>query len=101
MRRTPFDFVHEEESHLQTMLNAGIIEPSTTEWAHSPVLIRKRNGKVRWCKDYRKLNFVTKKDVYPLPIIEDCIYTLSGNEWFPKLDANSAYYQIKVKGKGL
>lgn len=97
MRRTPLDFVHEEESHLQTMLNAGIIEPSTSEWASPPVLIRKRDGKVRWCIDYRKLNSVTKKDVYPLPLIKECIDTLSGNEWFSKLDANSTYYQIKVK----
>lgn len=97
MRRTTLDFVHEEESHLQTMLNAGIIEPSTSEWASPPVLIRNRDGKVRWCIDYRKLNSVTKKDVYPLPLIEECIDTLSGNEWFSKLDANSAYYQIKVK----
>lgn len=40
---------------------------------------------------------MTKKDVYPLPLIEECTDTLSGNEWFSKLDANSAYYQIKVK----
>lgn len=97
MRRTPLDFAHEEESHLQTMLNAGIIEPSISELASPPVLIRKRDGKVRWCIDYRKLNSVTKNDVYPLPLIEECIDTLSGNEWFSKLDANSAYYQIKVK----
>lgn len=41
--------------------------------------------------------FSHQKDVYPLPLIEECIDTLSGNEWFSKLDANSAYYQIKVK----
>jgi hypothetical protein len=39
---------------------------------------------------------VTKKDVYPLPLIEECMDTLSGNEWFSKLDANSGYYQVKV-----
>lgn len=65
MRRTPLDFVHEEESHLQTMLNAGIIEPLTSVWASQPVLIRKRNDKVRWCIDYRKLNSVTKKMSIP------------------------------------
>ena len=97
MRRTPMVFAQEEESHLKTMLEAGIIEPSISEWASPPVLIRKRDGKVRWCIDYRKLNAVTKKDVYPLPLIEECIDTLSGNEWYSKLDANSAYYQIKVK----
>ena len=42
MRRTPLDFVHQEEAHLETILNAGIIEPSTSEWASPPVLIRKR-----------------------------------------------------------
>lgn len=47
MRRTPLDFAHEEEAHLKTMLNAGIIEPSTSEWASPLVLIRKRDGKVR------------------------------------------------------
>lgn len=39
---------------------------------------------------------VTRKDVHPLPLIEECIDTLSVNEWFSKLDADSAYYQIKV-----
>lgn len=97
MRRTPLDFVQVEENHLQTMLEAGIIKQSNSEWASLPVLVRKKDGKVRWCIDYRKLNSVTKKDVYPLPLIEECIDTLSGNEWFSKLDANSAYYQIKVK----
>lgn len=70
MRRTPMVFAQEEESHLQKMLDAGVIEPSISEWASPPVLIRKRDGKVRWCIDYRKLNSVTKKDVYPLPLIE-------------------------------
>ncbi|VDH93238.1 Hypothetical predicted protein [Mytilus galloprovincialis] len=79
------------------MLDAGIIEPSISEWASAPVLVRKRDGNVRWCIDYRKLNSVTKKDVYPLPLIDECLDTLAENEWFSKLDANSAYYQVKVK----
>lgn len=51
MRRASLGFVHGEESHLQTMLNAGIIEPSTSEWASPSVLLCKRDGKVRWCID--------------------------------------------------
>lgn len=47
--------------------------------------------------DYRKLNSVTKKDVYLLQLIEEYIDTMFGNEWFSKLDANLANYQIKVK----
>ena len=55
--------------------------------------------KVRYAIDYRKLNSVTKMDVYPLPLVEDFLDTLSGNEWFSKLDANNAYYQMSVKSE--
>lgn len=91
MRRTPVCFAAEEEAHLQKMLKAGVIQESTSDWASAPVLIRKRDGSVRWCIDYRALNEVTVKDVFPLPLIDDCLDTLSGSIWFSKLDANSAY----------
>ena len=97
MRRTPEVFAKEEESHLQTMLDAGIIEPLISEWASPLVLIRKKDGSVLWCIDYRRLNQVTIKEINPLPLIHECIDTLSENKWYSKLDANSAYYQIKVK----
>jgi hypothetical protein len=67
MRRTPLFFAGEEEAHLKKMLDAGVIQPSISEWASAPVLIRKKDGQVRWCLDYRKLNNVTRKDVFPLP----------------------------------
>lgn len=79
------------------MLKAGVIPPSTSLWSSAPVLIRKRDGGVRWCIDYRKLNAVTVKDVYLLPLIDDCLDVLANNLWFSKLDANSAYWQIKIK----
>ena len=82
---------------LQKMLDAGVIQPSISEWASAPVLIRKRDGGVRWCIDYRALNTVTVKDVFPLPLIEECLYTLAGNIWYSKLDANSAYWQVGIK----
>lgn len=97
MQRTPACFVEEEEAHLKKMLDAGVIQESVSEWASSPVLIRKRDGSVRWCIDYRALNDVTVKDTFPLPLIEDCLDTLAGNIWFSKLDANSAYWQVRVK----
>lgn len=73
------------------MLQAGVIEPSISEWASPPVLIQKSDGKVRYAIDYRKVNSVTRKDVYPLSLIEECLDTWSGNEWFSKLDAINAY----------
>ncbi|XP_053392278.1 uncharacterized protein LOC128554962 [Mercenaria mercenaria] len=69
MRRIPACFVGEEEAHLKKMLDAGVIQESISEWASSPVLIRKRDRSVRWCNDYRSLNDVTIKikDTFPLP----------------------------------
>lgn len=55
MRRTPVGF-EKEEAHLQKMLDAGVIKPSSSEWASAPVLVRKRDGGVRLCIDYRVLN---------------------------------------------
>ena len=97
MRRTPACFANEEEAHLQKMLRAGVIQESTSEWASAPVLIRKRDGTVRWCIDYRALNAATVKDNFPLPLVDDCLDTLSGSIWFSKLDANSAYWQVKIR----
>ena len=87
----------EEEAHLKKMLEAGVIKEVASDWASSPVLIRKRDGSVRWCIDYRGLNKVTVKDVFPLPLVDDCLDTLAGNVWFSRLDANSAYWQINIK----
>ena len=99
MRRTPPGFAEEEEAHLKKMLDAGVIQESSSDWAAPPVLIRKRDGSVRWCIDYRALNDVTIKDVYPLPLVDECLDTLAGSVWFSKLDANSAYWQIKIREK--
>jgi hypothetical protein len=79
MRRTPLQFVEEEKQQLSRMLTAGVIEPSVSECTSAPVLIRKSDGKVRYAIDYRKLNAVTRRDVYPLPLIEECLDTLEGN----------------------
>ena len=98
MRRTPTVFQGGEEGHLDKMLAAGVIQPSTSDWASAPVevLVRQKDGSVRWCVDYRALNKVTIKATYPLPLIEECLDTLAGNRWFSKLDANAAYWQIKI-----
>ena len=79
------------------MLKVGIIEPADSEWTSPPVLVRKKDGRVRWCIDYRKLNNATKKDTYPLPLIEECLDALSGNMYFSTLDMASGYWQIEVE----
>jgi hypothetical protein len=92
IRRTPLG-----ETQLKKMLGAGVIRPSVSEWASAPVLIRKRCGSVWWCVDYRALNALTTNDVFPLPLVDECLDTLAGNVWYSKLDANSAYWQVKIK----
>ncbi|RLC02359.1 MAG: hypothetical protein DRI57_30125, partial [Deltaproteobacteria bacterium] len=96
MRRTPLGFAQEEKEHLQLMLDHGIISPSASEWASAPVLVRKKDGRVRYCTDFRRLNAVTTKDKFPLPLIEDCLSTLSGTKYFNTLDMTSAYWQICI-----
>lgn len=74
MRHTPAVF-QGEEGHLKNMLKAGVIQPPSTDWASAPVLVRKKDGSVRWCVDYLALNKVTVKDTYQLPLIEKCMAT--------------------------
>ena len=65
VRWTSLGFQDEEDGHLQKMLDAGIVQPSQSEWAASVVLVRKKDGGVRWCIDYICLNDITEKDAYP------------------------------------
>ena len=96
MRRTPLGFEKEEEKTIQGMLDAGVIQESTSEWASVPVLVRKRDGSVRYCVDFRGINSLSVKDSYPLPLIEECLDTLSGVQYFNCLDMAAGYWQISI-----
>ncbi|KAL6491500.1 hypothetical protein MHYP_G00018450 [Metynnis hypsauchen] len=96
VRRTPLGFQGEEEKHLQTMLEAGVFVTSSSEWASPVVLVRKKDGGVRWCVDYRCLNSIPTKDAYPIPKIEECLDVLEGAIVFSTLDLQSGYWQIAV-----
>ena len=60
------------------------------------MLVRKRDGSIRWCIDLRKLNDVTVKDYYPVPLLQDCINAPEGCMYFTTLDMASGYYQLEV-----
>ena len=96
MRRTPIHFEEEELEVLRTMLQAGVIQPSTSEWASPVTLVRKKSGKLRWTIDLRKVNDVTRKDNFPLPRIDDCIQTLQGKTFYCSMDAASGYWQLPI-----
>lgn len=79
------------------MRTQGVIEESKSPWISSAVLVRKKDGSIRFCVDYRKLNVVTVKDSYPLPRIDDILDQLSGNVWFSTLDLKSDYWQLGIR----
>ncbi|GFW23684.1 retrovirus-related Pol polyprotein from transposon 297 [Trichonephila clavipes] len=86
--------IHEE---IQKMLDEGIVQPSESPWSSPIVLVRKKkDGSWRFCVDYRKLNSVTKKDVYPLPRIDDTLDCLKGAMFFSSMDLRSGYWQIEI-----
>jgi len=79
-----------------SMLQNGIIEPSTSPWLSPVVLVKKKCGSLRFCIDYRNLNAVTTADTYPLPRIEELIDELGPTDTFTTLDARSAYWSVDV-----
>ena len=95
-RRIPPAQREETTKILQDMLSKQIIQPSTSPWALPIVLVRKKDGTLRFCVDYRKLNSLTCKDAYPLPRINDALDTLAGSKWFTTLDLISGYWQVEV-----
>ena len=78
------------------MLRLGVTAPSSSPWASPVVLAQKKDGSLRFCVDYRRLNTVTRKDAYVLPRIDDTLDALSSSKWFSTLDLASGYWQMEV-----
>lgn len=100
VRRRPYRVSAAErkiiEDNVADMLQRDIIRPSSSSWSSPVVLVRKKDGSVRFCVDYRALNKITRKDVYPMPRIDDALDTLQGAQYFSSLDLRSGYWQIPM-----
>jgi len=96
LRRFPPAHVEAISDHVDNMLKQGIIEPASSPWASKVVLVKKKDGSLRCCIDYRQLNSVTRKDVYPLPRIDDCLDAMASAKLFSTFDLRSSYHQVEV-----
>ncbi|KAL4013702.1 hypothetical protein IC575_025885 [Cucumis melo] len=82
---------------LQELLDKGFIRPSVSPWGAPVLFVKKKDGSMRLCIDYRKLNKVTVKNRYPLPRIDDLFDQLQGATVFSKIDLRSGYHQLRIK----
>ncbi|GKV13905.1 hypothetical protein SLEP1_g24864 [Rubroshorea leprosula] len=82
---------------LEELLEKGFIRPSVSPWGAPMLFVKKKDGSMRLCIDYRELNKVTMKNRYPLPRIDDLFDQLKGAQVFSKIDLRSGYHQVKIK----
>ena len=86
------------EEQIKEMLQAGVIRPSTSPWASPITLVPKKSGnEMRFCVDYRKVNNISNKDSYPLPLIQDIFDSMGGAKIFSTLDLKAGYWQIPMQ----
>ncbi|KAG6438864.1 hypothetical protein O3G_MSEX000284, partial [Manduca sexta] len=85
------------KQEIEKMLDSGVIEPCISPWSAPVIMVPKKDGTVRVCIDYRKLNAVTVPDIYPLPRIDDLLHAAKPTPYMSTLDLRAGYWQVKVK----
>jgi hypothetical protein len=75
----------------------GYVRPTSSPWGAPVLFVKKKDGSMRLCVDYRALNEVTIKNKYHLPMIDDLFDQLKGAKYFSKIDLRSGYYQLKIQ----
>ena len=95
-RCIPPNLFEEVKNHLKEMIQVGTIRHSNSPWASAVVLVRKKDGSLRFCVDLRRLNACTIKDAHSLPCIDETLDCLGGAILFMSSDLKSGYWQVKM-----
>jgi hypothetical protein len=95
-RRFSEPITNEIEKQCDELIDLDVIEHSNSPFSSPIVPVRKKNGQLRMCIDYRKINSVTKTEKYPMPTVADSIYSVQNVQYFSKLDLVKGYYQIPL-----
>jgi hypothetical protein len=105
MSRTPYRISTPEllelKLQLKEMMDKGYSRPSVFPWGAPVLFVKKKDCTLRLCIDYRKINKVTIKNMYPLPRIDDLFDQLGGVSIFSKIDLRSGYHQVRIKGEDI
>lgn len=97
--RLPHAYREAVQKEIREMLEQGIIEKSSSEWAAPIALVKKKDGSLRMCVDYRRLNSVLREDAYPMLRIDDLIDRLGKARFITALDLTRGYWQMPVADK--
>ena len=89
----------EVREHIQEMLDGSATCPSQSPWCNAVVLVRKKDGGLWFCIDFRRLNARTKKDSYPLPCMQETMESMVGAQFFSMMDLKSRFWQVKMAEK--
>ena len=95
-RMAPLE-LKELKLQFQELLEKGFIQPSVSPWGAPVLFVKKKDGTLRLCIDYRQLNKLTLKNKYPLPKIDDLFNQLKGASIFLKIDLRAGYHQLRIK----
>uniref|UniRef100_A0A453NRI9 Reverse transcriptase n=1 Tax=Aegilops tauschii subsp. strangulata TaxID=200361 RepID=A0A453NRI9_AEGTS len=94
--RVPQHQKQEMEDQIRKLLAAHLIRHSQSPYAAPVLLVKKKDSSMRLCTDFRKLNSITVKNKFPIPVIEDLLDELHGAKYFSKIDLRSGYHQIRM-----
>ena len=89
--------LRELKAQLEELLSKGFIRPSISPWGAPVLFVKKKDGSLRLCIDYRQLNRVTIRNQYPLPRIDELFDQLQGSRVYSKIDLRSGYHQLRVQ----